>query len=32
MGLPIAVNILVLSKHKSDAKTQFIDASGDRFL
>ena len=25
---PIAVNILVLSKHKTDTKTQFIDASG----
>ncbi len=23
-----AVNILVLSKHKTDTKTQFIDASG----
>ena len=30
-GTSIAVNILVLSKHKSDAKTQFIDASGDDF-
>ncbi len=27
-GTPIAVNILVLSKHKSDNTTQFIDASG----
>ena len=27
-GTSIAVNILVLSKHKSDTKTQFIDASG----
>jgi type I restriction enzyme M protein len=27
-GTSIAVNILVLSKHKTDAKTQFIDASG----
>lgn len=27
-GTTIAVNILVLSKHKSDTKTQFIDASG----
>jgi type I restriction enzyme M protein len=26
-GTPIAVNILVLSKHKPDTKTQFIDAS-----
>jgi type I restriction enzyme M protein len=26
-GTPIAVNILVLSKHKTDTKTQFIDAS-----
>ena len=30
-GTPIAVNILVLSKHKSDNKTQFIDASGIEF-
>lgn len=30
-GTPIAVNILVLSKHKSDNKTQFIDASGVDF-
>jgi type I restriction enzyme M protein len=27
-GTTIAVTILVLSKHKSDTKTQFIDASG----
>ena len=27
-GTPIAVNILVLSKHKADTTTQFIDASG----
>jgi len=27
-GTSIAVNILVLSKHKSDTQTQFIDASG----
>lgn len=31
-GTSIAVNILVLSKHKSDAKTQFIDASGENFF
>lgn len=30
-GTSIAVNILVLSKHKSDMKTQFIDASGEDF-
>lgn len=30
-GTTIAVNILVLSKHKSDSKTQFIDASGIEF-
>lgn len=30
-GTSIAVNILVLSKHKTDAKTQFIDASGEDF-
>ncbi|MBE0451524.1 MAG: type I restriction-modification system subunit M [Clostridia bacterium] len=30
-GTSIAVNILVLSKHKSDNKTQFIDASGEEF-
>ena len=28
----IAVNILVLSKHKTDTKTQFIDATGDDFF
>lgn len=27
-GTTIAVNILVLSKHKADTRTQFIDASG----
>ena len=27
-GTSISVNILVLSKHKTDTKTQFIDASG----
>jgi type I restriction enzyme M protein len=31
-GTSIAVNILVLSKHKSDNKTQFIDASGEEFF
>ncbi len=30
-GTSIAVNILVLSKHKSDNRTQFIDASGVDF-
>ncbi|WP_050698207.1 type I restriction-modification system subunit M [Anaeromassilibacillus senegalensis] len=30
-GTSIAVNILVLSKHKSDTKVQFIDASGEDF-
>ena len=30
-GTSIAVNILVLSKHKTDTKTQFIDASGEEF-
>lgn len=30
-GTSIAVNILVLSKHKSDNRTQFIDASGVEF-
>ena len=30
-GTSIAVNILVISKHKSDNKTQFIDASGIGF-
>ena len=28
----IAVNILVLAKHKTDNKTQFIDASGEDFF
>ncbi len=31
-GTSIAVNILVLSKHKTDTKTQFIDASGSDFF
>lgn len=31
-GTSIAVNILVLSKHKSNTKTQFIDASGEEFF
>ena len=31
-GTSIAVNILVLSKHKSDNKTQFIDASSEDFF
>ena len=31
-GTPIAVNILVLSKHKTDNTTQFIDASGEDFF
>ena len=31
-GTPIAVTILVLSKHKTDNKTQFIDASGEDFF
>lgn len=31
-GTTIAVNILVLSKHKSDTKTQFVDASGAEFF
>jgi len=31
-GTSIAVNILVLSKHKSDTKVQFIDASGEEFF
>ncbi len=31
-GTQIAVNILVLSKHKSDTKTQFINASGEDFF
>lgn len=30
-GTSIAVNILVLSKHKADTKIQFIDASGEDF-
>lgn len=31
-GTSIAVNILVLSKRKSDTKAQFIDASGEDFF
>ncbi|QEN03376.1 type I restriction-modification system subunit M [Thiospirochaeta perfilievii] len=31
-GTSIAVNILVLSKHKTENKTQFIDASGEEFF
>ncbi len=31
-GTSIAVNIIVLSKHKTDTKTQFIDASGEHFF
>jgi len=31
-GTSIAVNILVLSKHKTDTKTQFIDVSGEGFF
>ena len=31
-GTPIAVNILVLSKHKTDTKTQFIDVSSGDFF
>ncbi len=31
-GTSIAVNILVLAKNKRDAKTQFIDASGEDFF
>lgn len=31
-GTSIAVNILVLSKHKADTRTQFIDASGEDFF
>jgi type I restriction enzyme M protein len=31
-GTPIAVTILVLSKHKAENKTRFIDASGDDFF
>ncbi len=30
-GTSIAVNIMVLSKHKTDTKIQFIDASGEAF-
>ena len=30
-GTSIAVNILVISKHKTDTKIQFIDASGEEF-
>lgn len=31
-GTSIAVNILVLSKHKTETKTQFIDASGEDYF
>ncbi len=31
-GTSIAVNILVLSKHKTDTTTQFIDASGEDYF
>jgi type I restriction enzyme M protein len=31
-GTSIAVNILVLSKHKTETKTQFIDASGEEYF
>ncbi|MGI5077179.1 type I restriction-modification system subunit M [Treponema maltophilum] len=31
-GTTIAVNILILSKHKPDTKTQFIDAGGEDFF
>lgn len=31
-GTSIAVNILVLSKHKTENKTQFIDATGENFF
>ena len=31
-GTIIAVNILVISKHKTDTMTQFIDASGEGFF
>lgn len=31
-GTSIAVNILVLSKHKTENKVQFIDASGENFF
>ena len=30
-GTSIAVNILVLSKHKTETNIQFIDASGEEF-
>jgi type I restriction enzyme M protein len=31
-GTSIAVNIIVLSKHKTDTKTQFIDVSGEDYF
>tara|TARA_R110002020_G_scaffold135568_3_gene302768 strand:+ start:8765 stop:10312 length:1548 start_codon:yes stop_codon:yes gene_type:complete len=31
-GTSIAVNILVLSKHKTDNKTQFIDVTGENYF
>jgi type I restriction enzyme M protein len=31
-GTPIAVTLLVLSKHKTENKTQFIDATGEDFF
>jgi len=31
-GTSIAVTLLVLSKHKTESKTQFIDASGEAFF
>lgn len=31
-GTTIAVTLLVLSKHKTDTKTQFIDATGEEFF
>jgi len=31
-GTSISVNILVLSKHKTETKTQFIDATGEDFF
>ncbi len=31
-GTSISVNILVLSKHKTDTTTQFIDSSGEEFF
>lgn len=31
-GTPIAVNIMVLSKNKTNTKTQFIDVSGEDFF